>query len=318
MAWKRVLGVGVIVVLVAAAGGYVALSSHAPAVLAPAETAAAAAEAAGQWGAEGATLDGTPDSATPGGTAEERGAYVFTAAGCGSCHTAEEDAPLAGGVAIDSPFGTFYGPNITPHEEAGIGGWSRDDLARALRQGISPGGSVYYPAFPYTSYTGMSDRDIDDLWAYLRTVEPSDTPSTPHDLRFPFSWRFLLNGWQLFYMAEGRPAIAEDAPDAWRRGAYLVEALGHCGQCHSPRTALGGVDWSAPFTGSDRAPPITPEALAGWSLGDLTFMFEIGMLPDGDFVGSEMADVQAGLAALTAADRQAIAAYLLGGSVPAE
>ncbi len=252
----------------------------------------------------------------------ERGQYVFAASGCAACHTAQGEgaAFLAGGRALATPYGTFYTPNITPDPDHGIGRWSEDDFRRALRQGRGPDGTVYFPAFPYTAYTGMTDRDIGDLWAYLRTVPASAQADRPHELDPPFGWRWLLPLWRLLYFDEGPPQVPLGRPAAWYRGAYLVEVMGHCGQCHTPRTWLGGLNTDRPYAGTTagpggrRVPNITPDPAAGiggWSDGDLAYFLESGMTSEGDFVGGEMAEViRNGTSQLSAEDRRAIVVYL--------
>ncbi|MDF2095865.1 cytochrome c [Aquibaculum arenosum] len=252
--------------------------------------------------------------------AEERGRQVFLAASCAGCHTAPDEGTfLAGGRAISSPFGTFYSPNITPHPEAGLGNWSEAEFARALREGRMPGGSAYYPAFPYTSYTGMSDADVSDLWAYIQTIEPSDQANREHDLSFPFGFRFLLEPWRLLFFEEGRfepdPALSEEEA----RGAYLVEVLGHCGECHTPRNRLGAQEQDRAFGGTATGPDgrrvanITPheDGLADWSAGDIAYYLETGFTPEFDYAGGAMVEViETSTSQLSDADRQAMAAYL--------
>lgn len=252
-----------------------------------------------------------------------RGAYIFHAAGCLACHTDAKNkgAPLAGGRALATPFGTFYTPNITPDKTHGIGGWSDEDFIRALREGIAPDGSDYYPAFPYTSYTGMSERDMRDLKAYIFSRAPSATPNRPHDLNFPFNFRFGLWFWKLLFFTEGR-RVEDPAQDAqWNRGAYLVEHLGHCGECHTPRNFLGGIKYSRRMAGnpsgpkSRKVPNITPHKESGigdWSELDLTYFLKTGFLPDGDFAGGAMTEViDDSTSHLSDEDRAAIATYLL-------
>lgn len=264
-------------------------------------------------------LPADPESGDP----VARGAYVFDAAGCAGCHTGRGDdaVPLAGGVAIKTPFGTFHAPNITPHPEAGIGRWSEADFARALREGVSPSGDPYYPAFPYTSYTGMTDRDIADLWAYLRTVPLSDQPNRPHELSPPFGWRSLLGIWRALNFEEGRRLEDPSRPGTWNRGAYLVATLGHCGECHTPRGPLGGLDHDLWLAGNPDAPEgegsipnITPDPETGigdWTADDLDTFFTLGMMPDGDFAGGDMARViDETTSKLTPDDRQAMIEYL--------
>lgn len=248
-----------------------------------------------------------------------RGALVFAAGGCGSCHSAPgaEGAArleLGGGRRFPSPFGTFLAPNISPDREHGIGGWSVADLVNAMRHGTSPEGAHYYPAFPYTSYARASLQDIADLHAYLMTLPPVARPSAPHEVGFPFSIRRLLGGWKLLFARHDGPVVAE-VPPAAERGRYLVEGLGHCGECHTPRNGLGGLDYSrwlggAPNpTGKGRIPNITPGAL-DWSQADIAYYLETGFTPDFDSAGGEMAEVVQNTAQLTPEDRASIAAYL--------
>src|SRR5688572_24400931 len=172
----------------------------------------------------------------------KRGEYLAKAGGCLGCHTEErKDAqPYAGGRALKTPFGTFYGPNITPHAEAGIGRWSQADFTRALREGRRPDGAHYFPAFPYASFTRIGDADLRDLFAYFRSLKPSPQASRPHELGFFFRWRFLLVFWKWLFFSPG-PLEPEPGKSAqFNRGRYLVDALGHCGECHTPRNWLGG------------------------------------------------------------------------------
>ena len=249
-----------------------------------------------------------------------RGEYIFHAAGCAGCHTDKknEGQLLAGGRGIDTPFGTFFGPNITAHPEHGIGTWTDEDFIRALREGKSPGGSHYYPAFPYTSFTKMTDADMRDLRAYIFSLPVSDQPNQPHDLGFPFSIRALLGGWKMANFDAGEFAPDPAVPDEVNRGAYLVEALTHCAECHTPRTRLGGLDQDMFLGGTDDGPEgestgnLTPHetGLGGWSDGDILFMLRTGILPNGDVVGSLMSEVIDGTSKLTEADQRAIIAYL--------
>jgi len=264
----------------------------------------------------------------PGGDVK-RGVYVFDAAGCGSCHTdpgrrgkdpRPKGEPLAGGLPIVTKFGTYYVPNITPDPQHGIGGWTFDDFDRALRQGRSPSGDPYYPSFPYPSYTLMADRDVADLWAYVKTFPSVSRPDRPHDLDFPYSLRSMAATWLSMYFHEGRLERDPTKSAQWNRGAYLVRAVAHCGECHSPRGYLGAVDHDRALAGNpdgpdgDKVPNITPHQKAGigtWSLGDMLEYLDSGMLPDGDFVGAAMADVvENSTSKMTAADRRAIAVYL--------
>lgn len=242
-----------------------------------------------------------------------RGAYLAAAAGCYSCHTdTEADGPAyAGGAPIRSPFGTFLPPNITADPEHGIGGWSEAEFVRAVREGRRPDGAPYYPAFPYPSYAGMTGEDARDLYAFFMTVEPVPRPSPGHDLRFPFSVRLLLWPWRFLYFDP-----SPDLPPG--RGAYLALALGHCGECHTPRNILGAPRESRAFAGAvlgdgDGAPNITShpdDGIGGWSEADLRFFLKIGLGPDGDAAGGEMAlVVEHSTSRLTDADLDAMVAW---------
>ncbi len=248
-----------------------------------------------------------------------RGARVFWAGGCASCHAApeavgDERLKLGGGLRLSSPFGTFVAPNISPDPENGIGGWSALDLANAMQRGLSPDGRHYYPAFPYTAYANASLQDIVDLKAFLDTLPPVATPSQSHEIGFPFNIRRLIGGWKVLNADKGF-VLSTPADVQIARGRYLAEALGHCGECHTPRGPLGGLRrdaWlaGAPLpTGKGRTPNITPGGL-DWSATDIAYYLETGFTPQFDSAGGEMASVVANMAHLPAEDRAAIAAYL--------
>ena len=251
-----------------------------------------------------------------------RGEAVFWAAGCASCHAAPgvaASAPvdqrliLAGGRRFASPFGTFTAPNVSMHPTAGIGTWTLAQFARALLLGVSPEGAHYYPAFPYTTYAHATATDVADLWAFWQGLPAVDTPSQPHELGFPFTLRRGLGLWKLlnlndeFVMTEASDPVIE-------RGRYLVEALGHCGECHTPRDALGGLqrdNWLAGApnpAGQGRIPTVPPQ---GWGASDIANYLQSGFTPSFDVVGGEMADVVANIGRIAPEDRAAIAAYLL-------
>ncbi len=252
-----------------------------------------------------------------------RGELVLRAAGCAACHTDPEDpeAFLAGGRALETPFGTFHAPNITPDPEHGIGRWRVHDLDHALRHGRAPDGSAYFPVLPFTSYTRMSTEDLAALWAYLVTRPAVSRPNRPHDLPWWLRWRGLATLWQWLYFDAERfePDPKRDA--RWNRGAYLVEALAHCAECHSPRTWLGAIDEGRRFAGTRSGPEgkpvpnITPDRETGigrWSVSDLAYYLETGMDPDGDFAGGLMAEViDSGIGHLPPEDLEAIAVYIL-------
>ncbi|AXI46802.1 diacylglycerol kinase [Sulfitobacter sp. SK012] len=247
------------------------------------------------------------------------GQQVFAAGGCASCHAApgaEGDAKLvlAGGTAFPSEFGTFYAPNISPDPEAGIGAWSFEEFALALTQGVSPQGKHYYPAFPYTAYSQMQPTDVADLFAYISQLPSDGTASKKHDVGFPFNIRRAVGGWKLLYMPSDF-VISGDLDPEVARGRYLVEALAHCGECHTPRSALGGLkrgQWLAGApnpSGKGKIPNITP-AEHKWSADELVTYFTSGFTPEYDSAGGEMAEVVSNLAQLPDADRAAIAAYI--------
>jgi mono/diheme cytochrome c family protein len=253
--------------------------------------------------------------------AVQRGAYIFDAADCVGCHTdaKNEGRRLAGGRPLATPFGTFYSPNITPDKSTGLGKWSLEDFRRALREGISEHGVYYFPVFPYPAFSGMTDEDIGDLWAYLQTQEPVVHANKPHDVGFPFRFRRLQIGWRALFFTPGplQPVPGKDA--AWNRGYYLANAVAHCGECHTPRNLLGGLEPSRAYSGNPagpdnlKAPNITPDPETGigkWSIKDITELLKTGQLPDFDFVGSAMGEVVKGTGKLTDADREAIAVYV--------
>ncbi len=250
----------------------------------------------------------------------ERGKYLTYAGGCISCHTEEADdaVPLAGGRAMETPFGTFYSPNITPDEETGIGGWSEDDFVNAFWEGVSPDGEHYFPSFPYTAYTGASRQDLLAIRAYLMSLEPVPNESPGHDLAWYMGTRLAAGGWKALNFESGRFEPDPEKDEQWNRGAYLVRHLGHCGECHTPRSATGVLVADEEFAGSEfgdeHIPNISSHRVDGigrWSLSDIEYFLDIGMLPDGDFTGSSMvAVIEDNTSKLTREDRLAIAAYL--------
>jgi len=243
-----------------------------------------------------------------------RGEAVFWAGGCASCHKAEgsEDAmALPGGRRFKTDFGTFIAPNISPESSHGLGAWTLLDFASAMLNGTSPDGRHYYPAFPYSTYTRANDQDIADLWVFLRTLPPQDRADVPHEIGFPFSIRASVGGWKLLFLKD--EFVQDEADNA--RGQYLVEALGHCAECHTPRNLLGALDSSRWMAGAPnpsskgRIPGLTPAQL-NWSEADIAFYLETGFTPDFDSAGGEMVEVIQNMAKLTAEDRAAIAAYI--------
>ena len=249
----------------------------------------------------------------------KKGEYVFNASGCASCHssvdaTQAEKLVLTGGRSFPSPFGTFYAPNISMHKINGIGAWSEEDFANAVRHGVSPKGTHYYPSFPYTAYAEMTDQDIADLWVYFRSIPESSTPSIDHDLPIYVRWRRLLAFWKLFNKRE--PIIDLVSTDAKiQRGAYLVETLGHCGECHTSRNFIGGLKYEYWLggaknpTGRGMIPNLTLAKLT-WNTEEIVEYLASGFTPDYDVAGGHMADVIENTSKLTEEDRLAIAEYL--------
>jgi mono/diheme cytochrome c family protein len=253
--------------------------------------------------------------------AVKRGAYLFAAADCAGCHTDVKNngQPLAGGRPLATPFGTFYGPNITPDPQYGIGAWTEAQFHRALREGMAPGRTHLFPVFPFPSFTGLTDADIADLYAYLKSQQPVAQANKPHEVTPPFGFRFGLVFWRLLFFDEGpwQPDPSRDA--VWNRGSYLATAVGHCGECHTPRNFMGAMKTSRAFSGNpkgpdgQRAPNITPDPEKGigkWSFEDIETVLKTGQLPYFDYVGSGMAEVVKGTSQLTDEDRHAIAVYL--------
>jgi len=248
----------------------------------------------------------------------KRGQYLAKAGGCVGCHTEEKPGAVAfaGGRALKTPFGTFYGPNITPDQNAGIGRWSEADFIKAMRRGLRPDGTNYFPAFPYPSFTKIADADLKDLWAYLRSLPPSARASEPHDLRFPFGWRFLIWIWKWFFFTPGPFTPDPSRSATLNRGAYLVAALGHCGECHTPRNFLGGPKKSRYLAGGKlpdggSVPNLTPTRLKKWDDRDLKDFLQTGQTPDGDVVAETMGEVITNTTSqLTPPDLDALLAYL--------
>ncbi|WP_337266372.1 c-type cytochrome [Oryzifoliimicrobium ureilyticus] len=253
----------------------------------------------------------------------KNGEQVFWAGGCTSCHAApgaegDQKLVLSGGLALKTDFGTFYAPNISPDETAGIGRWTLAEFGNAVKRGVGPQGEHLFPSFPYGSYARMTDKDVNDLYAYMKTLPKSANVAPPHQLSFPYNMRIAVGAWKLFYLND-QPRVALVSPsDKVKRGQYLVEGPGHCGECHTPRDALGGLKndlWLAGAPnpeGQGRIPGITPgsDKISGWSEADIANYLETGFTPDFDSVGGQMAEVQQNLSHLPKSDLEAIATYL--------
>jgi mono/diheme cytochrome c family protein len=248
-----------------------------------------------------------------------RGETVFWASGCASCHMAEGatgDAQLvlAGGKKFPSPFGTFIAPNISADKAQGIGAWTVADLGNALMRGVGREGEHLYPALPYASYVHMTRQDVADLHAFLQTLPADATPNQPHDLGFPFNIRRSLGFWKLLFLNDDW-VIAGDLTAPEQRGRMIVEAMAHCGECHTPRNLLGGMQRSAWLAGAPNPsgkgtiPNITPGALQ-WSEAEIVEYLTTGFTPEYDSAGGLMAEVVENMARLPESDRSAVAAYL--------
>lgn len=216
--------------------------------------------------ADAATAAGPGNS--PAAT-QHRGEYLTSAGNCVSCHTSDNGRPFAGGLAFETPYGTIYSTNITPDADTGIGQWSLDEFTLAMRQGERPDGEHLYPVFPYTSFTSISDEDIADIYAYLKTVAPVKSSPPQNDLDFPYNQRWALGIWKFLFLEDRRfePEPAQSAE--WNRGAYLVQALGHCGECHTPRNFLGATDADLAMTGGTYMERVEGK-LSAWSAPNLT------------------------------------------------
>lgn len=250
-----------------------------------------------------------PDSAA----AVEQGEYLVSAGGCRSCHEGiDSSGSLSGGLALESEFGTFYAPNITPHTPTGIGGWEADDFLLAMKHGRSPDGSYYFPAFPYRAYAGMTDEDVMNIAAYLLAQPAVESHVPGHDTPLWLS-RWMMAGWNLLADLL-QPEYEPLATPEQVRGAYLARHLGHCGECHTPRNALGIPDLRQEFAGATlgdgHVEALDSEALSGWSEEDFAFLLFLGMKPDGEYVGGKMEPViEHNTSRLTEEDRLALAAF---------
>lgn len=247
------------------------------------------------------------------------GQTTFNAGGCSSCHAVPgqpDRLKLGGGLALASPFGTFYVPNISPDPTDGIGRWTEAQFVTAVTQGVSPSGTHYFPAFPYTTYAHARVSDIRDLFAYLKTLAPVPGKVRDHDVPFPFNIRRNVGIWKWLFM-DARPFMPDTArPAQWNRGAYLVISLGHCAECHSPRNFLGGIVAAQRFAGGPDpdgkgwVPNITQKGISDWNEKDIAYFLESGQTPDGDSAGGSMVSVIRNISQLSEADRNAIATYI--------
>ena len=264
---------------------------------------------------------GSPPTPAAGNPSElvARGAYLARAGDCQACHTARGGAPYAGGRAIRTPFGAIHSSNITPDRETGIGGWSADDFWRALHNGKSKDGTLLYPAFPYPNYTRVTRADSDAMYAYFRTLAPVRQANREPDLRFPFNIRILLAGWRALYFRPGEYAADASHDAEWNRGAYLVQGLGHCNACHTPRNAFGATQEKADLSGAMipmldwHAASLTGGSEAGlrkWETQDVVDLLKTGVSMRGAASGPMAEVVRESLQHLSDADLRAMAVYL--------
>lgn len=254
----------------------------------------------------------------------ERGRYLAIAGNCVACHTKPGGRAYAGGLKFETPFGVLYSTNITPDRATGIGGWSLSQFSVALRSGTRPNGEHLYPVFPYSAYTKLSDADVAALYAYLQSLQPVSQRSSANQMRFPFGERRLLGPWKFLFFAETRFVQQSKRSAEWNRGAYLVEALGHCSACHSPRNALGAEDADLSMTGGVHAHTDvdgrtrhwaasnltnSPHGLTAWTVEDLTSYLHGGISKRAAVFGP-MNEVVESLRLLPVGDVRAIAVYL--------
>jgi mono/diheme cytochrome c family protein len=255
-----------------------------------------------------------------------RGQQLAGVGSCAACHTRADGPSLAGGVALATPFGTIYGTNITPDPETGIGRWSEAAFTRAMREGVDREGRHLYPAFPYDHFVHTTDADLHALYAYLMTRDPVVARAPANRLPFPLNFRPLLAGWKLLFLDDTPVAANPRSSAEWNRGQYLVQSLGHCGSCHSPRGALGQEDraryldggeaegWTVPALNVKSPSPLP------WEIDQLVTYLRSGLVRDHAIAGGPMQGVVEGLATASPADVQAIAVYVdstLGAPTPA-
>ncbi len=255
----------------------------------------------------------------------KRGAYLARLSGCVTCHTSPEAAALSGGSPLTSRFGTFYPPNITPDPETGIGAWTFAQFVAAVRQGISPAGEPYYPAFPYEFYASLTDQDLADLWSAIQATPPVSRSGQQHDVGFPFNIRSGLKIWRSFFEQPHVYAPLPDRTAAWNRGRYLVLGPAHCAACHTPRNLIGGLPSDMTLAGDPnmldggQSPALTSSDLRekGYTVETLVRALRTGIGPDGDAFGGSMAEVVYGSTAyLLDRHLQDMATYLLDTDEP--
>ncbi|MDH4451459.1 MAG: c-type cytochrome [Rhodoferax sp.] len=285
-----------------------------------------------EWVAPAARRAMAPQAAMPSvrdAAQVPRGAYLARLGNCAQCHTAPGAPAYAGGAGVHTPFGRVFGSNLTPHPTAGIGGWSAEDFWRAMHQGVGPNGRVLNPAFPYTSFTQISRADSDALFAYLRSLPASDATPPAHELPWPLGTQTALAFWRMLHFREAdtSPPMAPGTAPSVARGAYLVQGLGHCAECHTPRNALGGLRASAAWRGATLpdgrwfAPALNDNAeggLSDWPADAIATLLTHGQHRQAFMVGPMAEVVRNSTQYLEPADAQSMALYLqtLGAGEP--
>lgn len=248
----------------------------------------------------------------------KRGEYLARAADCVTCHTAPNGEAYAGGLAFKLPFGTIYSPNITPDKETGIGTWSDADFVRAVHRGVAKDGHMLYPAFPYASYALLTNDDALAIKAYLFSLAPVKAQAPANALIFPFNQTYLMRGWRLLFVPNHPMEADSDKSPDWNRGAYLVEALGHCGECHTPRNLLYGLDNGKKFSGAEiegwKAYNISSDphaGIGGWSNDQLATFLSQGHAPGRSSAAGAMEEaIDNSLRYLDHKDIESMVAYL--------
>ncbi len=259
-----------------------------------------------------------PASVPPSPDQIARGEYLARAGNCISCHTARGGEPYAGGRGIDTPFGTVYTSNLTPDDATGLGRWSPDHFWRAMHNGRSADGRLLYPVFPYTSYTLVRREDSDAIYAYLRSLPAVAQPNRPHGLSFPFDTQAALAVWRALYFKPGQPPVDGNRSAEWNRGAYLVQGLGHCAECHGSRNALGGTtaldlggglipmqNWYAPSLSDPQE-----AGVASWETQHVVDLLKHGTSPQATVLGPMAEVVRGSTQHLSDTDLRAMAVYL--------
>jgi mono/diheme cytochrome c family protein len=258
-----------------------------------------------------------PTQAQPSAETIAHGKAIVDAADCTGCHTADPAKPFAGGKRIDTPFGGIYSPNLTPDRDTGLGGWSDDNFYQALRNGVAPNGSRYYPAFPYPYFTKLTRQDILAIKAYLATLTPVTNTPPPRDLQWPLNYRILMRGWDWLFFKPGILLPDQQKSPDWNRGRYLVEGAGHCGACHTPKNVFGADKHARGFGGGlvqDQFAPRLDAAprsgLKSWSVDDIVEYLQSGR-NGRSHAGGLMAEVVVdSTSVMSDADVRAIAVYL--------